>query len=129
MNNREEDKPFHSAIPKIKKKHVVQGAWGSGVSVAGILMFMQMGWIPPLTAMDMEKHEVKADKKMDVMKKDYEKEVTEIKEHIKSLEKNSTDQREKIHIIQVDTARIQSDVRHIKETTTEIKQLIRGLNH
>jgi septal ring factor EnvC (AmiA/AmiB activator) len=128
MNNREEDKLFHSAIPKIKKKHVVQGAWGSGVSVAGILMFMQMGWIPPLTAMDMEKHEVKADKKMDALKKDYEKEVTEIKEHIKSLEKNSNDQREKIHIIQVDTARIQSDVQHIKETTIEIKQLIHGLN-
>jgi peptidoglycan hydrolase CwlO-like protein len=128
MNNREEDKLFHSAIPKIKKKHVVQGAWGSGVSVAGILMFMQMGWIPPLTAMDMEKHEVKADKKMDALKKDYEKEVTEIKEHIKSLEKNSNDQREKIHIIQVDTTRIQSDVQHIKETTTEIKQLIHGLN-
>jgi phenylalanyl-tRNA synthetase alpha subunit len=91
-------------------------------------MFMQMGWIPPLTAMDMEKHEEKADKKMDALKKDYEKEVTEIKEHIKSLEKNSNDQREKIHIIQVDTARIQSDVQHIKETTIEIKQLIHGLN-
>ena len=127
MNNREEDKLFHSAIPKIKKKHVVQGAWGSGVSVAGVLMFMQMGWIPPLTAMDMEKHEEKAEKKMKAMKKDYEKEVTEIKEHIKSLEKNSTDQREKIHIIQVDTARIQSDIEYIKQDTKEIKALIRSI--
>jgi len=141
MNNRQDDKVIHEYLP-IRRKFMVQvTVLTTLLSIVPVLW--SMGLLPWATAQNLDQHvkdhssvvgelrlELKEHEKIPkhpgvLSKPDIEKEFSEIRGDINSLEQKQEAQRQDIQQIQIDTAKITTDVGHIKSGVAEIKQMLR----
>lgn len=129
-------------VPGVRKKFAKQSVPWAFVAIC-LTTFISLGWLPPVTSADMDRHEQRHNKDFIRVEKmitdhealpkhagapsneDFDARIGEIKAELNHLEAEQKAQGEKIHTIQVDTARIKSDVDHIKDGIGDIKALLK----
>ena len=145
-NQRGDDQYVAGNIP-VRKKFVKENL-GWGAMAAMLTIFISLGWIPPTTSAEMDKHEewhradfarmekqILAHGELDrhpgaSSKAELRGFIFDITEQINSVaEKSATRdkaQQAEITKIQVEVATIKADSKHIKEMLTEIRAFLRN---